>query len=590
MVRMMKQGGPLILVLITSLLPTSARAQTPEQRLFDWDEPPFAKEVYEARRVRVAEALNPGPGVLIAFSGHGLSHGDTYRQQDDFSYLVGLELPTSLVVIGGPARSGVLFTPLRDARFENPSRPNDFPGRPLAGDPAVVRWMGAGNVREFGEADAYLDSIAEAGLLIYVALGDDRELPGAPRSLYASESEVAGSTRHLLDRLGAARVQSGFPLMAAVRAVKGEEEIWTMEQAARITARAIVKASRTVAPGVSERQLEGAFLEACRADGSQRPPFFPIIKSGPNSLWPWRVLASHYDRRNRAMAIGDLVIFDVGCELDGYVSDVGRTFPVSGRFSDRQREVLAMEVAVSDSIINAVRPGVTLAELQDVAHRAIPPDAREYMQVGLFFGHHLGLSTGDPVLTDQPLEPGMIFTVEPWYYNHDEEISVFTEDMVLVTAQGSRNLTADLPRHPDLLESLMTSGTIPGLSVDPAEVPPPEDIAERVDVYVDAWNEPDPAIRRQALARVWAPAGQYRDPTAHLQGLEELTAHIGRYQAGLPGSSIRRSGPVGQTGAYLTFPWEITGSDGSVVAFGRDSGVLDADGRILRIDGYFGVR
>ncbi|MDH3223567.1 MAG: M24 family metallopeptidase, partial [Gemmatimonadota bacterium] len=408
--------------------------------------------------------------------------------------------------------------------------------------------------------------------------------------LFASEAEVAGSARSLLDRLGAARLRSGFPIMAAVRAVKGEEEIRTLERAARITARAIVKASRSVAPGVSERQLEGAFLEACRADESQRPPFFPIIKSGPNSLWPWRVLASHYDRRNRTMVNGDLVIFDVGCELDGYVSDVGRTFPVSGRFSDRQREILAMEVAVSDSIINAVRPGATLSQLQDVARRAIPPGARQYMQVGLFFGHHLGLSTGDPVLTDEPLAPGMIFTVEPWYYNHDEEISVFTEDMILVTAQGARNLTRNLPREPDDLESLMSSGTIAGLSVDPAEAPPPEDITERVDVYVEAWNEQNPDARRQALARVWAPAGRYRDPSVHLQGVDELTAHIGQYQAGLPGSSIRRSGPVGQTGAYLTFPWEITGSDGSVVAFGRDSGVLDADGRILRIDGYFGVR
>ena len=240
-----------------------------------------------------------------------------------------------------------------------------------------------------------------------------------------------------------------------------------MERAARMTARAIVLASRDVTSGADERLLAGTFLEGCRRDGSPRVPFEPIIKSGPNSLWPWRILASHYERRNRTMAAGELVVFDVGCELNGYVSDVGRTFPVSGRFTDRQREILTAEIAVSDEIIRAARPGLTLADLQEVAEAAMPAGARPYMQVGLFFGHHLGLSTGDPVDIDAPLRPGMVFTVEPWYYNHDEGISVFTEDQILITDSGARNLTASLPRTPDDLERLLQTGVVPGLSRGP---------------------------------------------------------------------------------------------------------------------------
>ena len=76
------------------------------------------------------------------------------------------------------------------------------------------------------------------------------------------------------------------------------------------------------------------------------------------------------------------------------------------------------------------------------------------MQASLFFGHHLGLSTGDPNL-NVPLKAGMIFTVEPWYYNHDENISVFTEDVILVTEDGCEVLTRDLPRRPEDLENLM---------------------------------------------------------------------------------------------------------------------------------------
>ncbi len=155
------------------------------------------------------------------------------------------------------------------------------------------------------------------------------------------------------------------------------------------------------------------------------------------------------------MRDGDLVIFDVGCEVQHYSSDVGRTFPVSGSFADDQRDILEMVTAISDSIIANVRPGITLAELQALAVDLIPEDERRYMQAEFFFGHHIGLAVGDLNIRDAMLEPGMIFTVEPWYYNHDRGISVFIEDDVLVTATGSEVLTAMLPRTPEDLEALV---------------------------------------------------------------------------------------------------------------------------------------
>jgi Xaa-Pro aminopeptidase len=85
---------------------------------------------------------------------------------------------------------------------------------------------------------------------------------------------------------------------------------------------------------------------------------------------------------------------------------------------------------------------------------ATPAAARPYMQAPLYFGHHLGLDSGDPSLAAAPLAPGMIFTIEPWYYNHQDEIAVFIEDEILITATGRENLTAALPRDPDGLERL----------------------------------------------------------------------------------------------------------------------------------------
>ena len=123
------------------------------------------------------------------------------------------------------------------------------------------------------------------------------------------------------------------------------------------------------------------------------------------------------------MESDELVILDVGCEVDGYISDVGRTFPVGGTFTDIQREKMLVSTNAADAIIAAVRPGVTLAELTAIAYENIPDHEEQYMQTPSFFGHHIGMSSGDPALMDIPLEAGMVFTVEPWYYNHDIDIA-----------------------------------------------------------------------------------------------------------------------------------------------------------------------
>jgi Xaa-Pro aminopeptidase len=250
-------------------------------------------------------------------------------------------------------------------------------------------------------------------------------------------------------------VASAYREIARVRMVKSPREIEVMRRAARLAVDGIAHAVSFVEDGVDERGLEAEFEAHCKRGGAQRLPFASIIKSGPNSLWPWRILATHYDRRNRQMRSGDLVIFDVGCELNGYVSDTGRTLPVSGTFTTEQRDILAMEVAVADRLIEALGPGVTLRDVQRTVSATIPAVARPYMQTGSFFGHHLGLSSGDPSLDDEPLAPGMVVTVEPWYYNHDRDIAVFTEDVILITPGGRENLTGHVPRTPAALEALM---------------------------------------------------------------------------------------------------------------------------------------
>ncbi len=432
-----------------------ADANAQEQRYFDWTAMPFPAEEFATRRATFAARLAAiGDAVMLIPSVDGVSGGETFRQDDTFMYFTGLELPRSILAIGsdGDVR---LFAPKRDPRFENPSRTNDFPGRPLGDDPALSERSGILEIRPAEEIEEFLSFIVDLGGRVYIDMGAPGDVP-APRISPHMDWDVHDSFHaYLREEYPNTNIENAFALVAAQRMVKTRAEIERMRATARLTSEAIMTAGARVRPGVDERGLEAVFEGACKDGGAQRLAFSSIIKSGPNSLWPWRVLASHYNRRNRVMEAGDLVIFDVGCELDGYVSDVGRTFPVSGSFSFEQREILEMVTGIAHTIITAIQPGVTFRELREVGQRAIPPEHRQYMMVGSFYGHHLGLSTGDPSLLDAPLEPGMIFTVEPWYYNHDIEIAVFIEEEVLVTTDGAEILTGTLPRTPAELEAIV---------------------------------------------------------------------------------------------------------------------------------------
>lgn len=442
------ERAPPAAVAATGVAPT---AVTPEERFFGATKLQFEPAVYAARRARLAAALGDSD-VFLTPGADGFSSGETFRQLDDFLYFTGLELPNSVLAVS--AESVRVFAPGRDARFESASRPNDFPGRPLADDTEIARRAGV-EIVALQELDAHVTSWVAEGRTLRVNGGRARDVGPRETAFVQTVSPEQALTRHLRTHWPDVKLADAFAEVAALRMVKGSEEVAVLRRACELTCAGIRAAAARVAPGVDERTLEGVLDESWKRGGAQRRAFDSIVKSGPNSLWPWRVLAANYDRRNRALRAGELVIFDVGCELDRYASDVGRTFPVSGRFTDDQRWRLDLSTSVADAVIAAVRPGVTLLELQRVAEAHIPASERGHMQTGLFFGHHIGLDVGDPSLAEIPLAPGAVFTIEPWYYDHEDGVAVFVEDVVLVTEHGAENLTRALPRTTEGLERLM---------------------------------------------------------------------------------------------------------------------------------------
>ena len=129
----------MIALLLTPTLTVPLAAQPrPEQRYFDWTTLPFPVEEFAARRATLATALAAsGGGVFLTPSASGVSVGFTFRQLDTFWYLTGLELPDAVLAIDADRHQTTIYAPARDARFESPARPNDFPGRPLQADPLI---------------------------------------------------------------------------------------------------------------------------------------------------------------------------------------------------------------------------------------------------------------------------------------------------------------------------------------------------------------------------------------------------------------------------------------------------------------------
>ncbi len=429
-----------------------SNAQAPE-RFTAWTRPAFPVAEYVARRAAALEMLDTAT-VLLVPGAEGTSSGETFRQADNFEYLVGLEIPRALLLIDKRSKTSWLLAPSADPNFSNSGRPNDFPGRALVADPSLRALSGVDSVLTIESLPALLQTIVGSGRRVVIDLGRGSTVSVAgttPFDAPNSGQRLAAYVRRIAPSVA---IGNAADAIAALRMVKSPREIALMREAARVTSVAIARGAARVRAGVDERTLTGQFAADCATLGAQRVAFTPIIKSGTNSLWPWRILGAHYDRRNRAMERGELVIFDVGCERDHYVSDVGRTFPVNDRFSARQRQLIEMVRRVSDAVIAAARPGTTLAALQAVALAAIPAEAKPYMQAPLYFGHHIGLDAGDPSVASAPLASGMVFTIEPWYYNHLEDTAVFIEDEILITASGSENLTAWLPRDADGLEAL----------------------------------------------------------------------------------------------------------------------------------------
>jgi len=416
---------------------------------------------YHARRVHLAEKLNGGVAVLFAAEQPQLDFMP-YRQDSDFFYLTGWNEPGAalLVQAATPADSSqparpyreVLFLPTRNLRIER------YTGVKLdANTPGAPQLAGVDEVKQLTELPSILNDLATQDRHVMQSLWSEPDTAQA-KSLVTWTAATLG-----LDQPPA--FTNVRDLTGQLRAIKDQGELVLLHKASDASIQAQRAMMRAVRPGVTERAVAGTIMQVLMANGCERPSYAPIVGSGKNST------VLHYSNNSETMQDGDVVVVDAAGEFSMYASDITRTTPVNGHFTPRQREIYDIVKGAQKAAMDAFVPGTSF--INDPAHRhtdSLDTIAWTYMNahgkdlhgqpLGKYFihgiGHSVGIDVHDPWDYSKPIQPGMVFTIEPGIYIPEEKIGVRIEDVFYANPNGKLEcLTCALPKDADEVEKIM---------------------------------------------------------------------------------------------------------------------------------------
>ena len=442
--------------------------------------------VFARRRRALLARMGPGSIALLPAASETPRNRDVhhpFRQDSDFYYLTGFPEPEAIAVLApGGEHEFLLFCRERDPHMEI------WHGR-RAGPKGAMERYGVDNAHPIAEIDKLLPPLLENRERVFYAIGYNPEFD---RRMMGWLNQVRGKTRTGV-RAPALFVALEH-LLHAMRLRKEPEEIAVMRESARIAAEAHQRAMRACRPGRMEYELEAEILYTFIRHGAGWA-YPSIVGGGDNSC------ILHYTENNAPLRDGDIVLIDAGAELDGYASDITRSFPVNGRFSGEQRAIYELVLAAQKAAIDQVRPGRHFNEPHDAAVRKLTEglaalgllqgDVEELIKAEQhkpFYmhrtGHWLGMDVHDvgDYKTGEDwriFEPGMVTTIEPGLYipaggkildahwarlgvhleteldERWQRIGIRIEDDVLVTDDGHEILTAAAPKEVDEIEALM---------------------------------------------------------------------------------------------------------------------------------------
>lgn len=424
---------------------------------------PFDKAEFAARRAKILEQMADGVGVVFADEQH--VHAVKFRQSPDFFYLTGVEEPGALLLLVGPQKRAFLFAHKRPewkVNVEGPGvlneeKPAERYGLPVMPVEDFLRMLHFTS-KNSGARKLYVPLTAPDTLQHGRGEQEVHETTLAANTLFRYTPLVKQAVARLHELHPHLALTDINPLLDKLRWVKTPYEIERMRRSGRIGAEGVKAAMRGTRPGMFEYEVEAAARFVYTKSGARGDAFTPIVASGPNTI-TW-----HYQRNDRQMQAGDVVLMDYGADFDYYTSDITRTWPVSGTFTDEQLKMYRCILEARDAIISAMKPGVSLKQLQDAAEAVYTRHGfrRQFLELGRYIGHPVGLSVHDVGGDDPeaPLAAGVVFNVEPLLEFRDRKIHMRLEDSVLVTPTGSENLTAAVPAEVEAVYALVRQKAI----------------------------------------------------------------------------------------------------------------------------------
>lgn len=426
--------------------PLSAKTYTTHRKQFKHTLPPNALAIFNSNDIMPTNADGTMP----------------FRQNNDLLYLSGVDQEESILVIfpdcTNPAHREMLFVKETNAD--------------------IAIWEGEKLTKERATALSGIQSVYwlhtfEAVLKAVMAETEHVFLNTNEHTRRGSEVETRDMrfAKWIRSEYPLHDYQRVAPIMHRLRSVKSSEEIAQMQKACNITEAGFRRVLKFVKPGVLEYEIEAEYAHEFLRSGSRGFAYTPIVASGFNAC------VLHYIENNMPCNDGDLILMDVGAEYGNYASDMSRTIPVNGKFTERQKDVYNAVLRVMRASMDLLRPGVMLADYHkqvgglmekelvglglltaEEVERQDPekPAYKKYFMHGT--SHFIGLDVHDVGMWHEPIQAGNVFTVEPGIYIREENLGIRIENDILITENGYEDLMANIPIEVEEIEALMAEG------------------------------------------------------------------------------------------------------------------------------------
>ncbi len=429
-------------------------------------------EQCQQRRVALIEAMQPNSVALIPAAQLVTRSNDTefpFRQDSDFFYLSGFNEPDALLLLSN------LNDEPYSVMFCQPKEPlaEIWHGRRLGVD-AAIEVLGVDDSHSIEFLEEHLLDYLDGHDQLYFAQGQHAHVED---SIFSVMQALRNAPKQ--SKQAPVAIVDVRPILHEMRLFKSAYEIAQMRTAAKISSQAHVCAMKAAKAGRNEYHLEAVLHFEFASHGAKHPAYGTIVGSGENGC------ILHYTENNCELHDGDLILIDAGAEYQGYAADITRTFPVSGKFTEPQKDLYELVLRSQLASFEYFKPGCTFKQATDCAIEVLTKGLinlgllsgdltenienqsyRRFFMHGL--GHWLGLDVHDVGNykvegQDRPFEPGMVLTVEPGLYIAPDAdvasqwrgIGIRIEDNLLITEQGHEILTGDVPKDIEQIEALM---------------------------------------------------------------------------------------------------------------------------------------